>query len=1069
MKTALLTLLVILHLSLFSQSTYQHWQWAKSFGGTGKDTTTDIKIKNGYLYVTGNFTSSTINWDGTILTNNGGSDIFVAKMDTLGNTIWVKNFGGTGDDSVTQLEINDNSTIALLCKSNSTIINIGSNTLNNPYNFYAELDKDGNILKANSLPSQTYSNDIAIDAAGSIYLACSYTPPFTFAGTIIDTTLPPKPSEWPTSYTISNLGYAVMKYKADGSAYWIKTFRGLSGNGLSIEYNNADTSILALFSHTGNVVFNQTPFFDNASSELGNPTAIFAAKIAIDSTIKFAGSFLSNGYHSITLEGFKIGDQGHSSILTLGSSLSFTYTNLSIYDTKDNLINSTAWNLNYPTGPSIYTYDLNTSENGDLTMLNAINNTTDTNSIIVLDTGLTQLRNIVIPESNRLSTLLRCMNNNSGIYLGDSFTGDSLVLNTGVPSANTITLKNNGIGNIFVGKFSLGFKPLSLKPFKDTIKICNGIQTTNLDSSILLATFGAGNLKYHWEPAISFSNPDSLNSQLLMQTDTLYSTLTITDAQDNSITTPVVFYKGVNFSLSLKISDTAICQLKNVSISLNGDNFTPCEALLAGYPSDKYIFTSLTDQGSLFLLDSGINKIQLLPLPNSNTCTLTDTFSINVLTYPARSKDDTIKVCRGSNYTFPDGTISSNIQQNTFHDSQFYTIHGCDSSFFTYLLVADSFSSLTNITLYSGSNYTFPDNTSINNIQANMSQVSYLKSTGGCDSIVTTNISVMRSHNSTEIYSVCSGSSYTFPDGTSFTNIKNDTSHTSYLISINGIDTVITNITAIPVYSKTENAAVCGGCVYTLPDGTIYTNQADTTIISILKSVTGCDSSIITHISTCHIFNTTLVFTVCKGSSFTFPDGTTTFNVQPPFVTHLSNLHGPGIECDSFITTTLNVVDMDTSVSKTNAVLQSNLSNANYQWLNCADNSLLPFDTAQSFTATIAGSYAVQLSLNGCVDTSACYVISANDLVQHRPSDINLYPVPAKGSLTIAVQSKVSANLSISLYDSYGREVLTNTVKLLPGNNTTTLSTSSLAAGIYTLKLYNDGTQETTSKSVVVD
>lgn len=76
--------------------------WAKSVGGSGKDWAYSIVADTlGYVYVTGYYTN-TVDFDpgpATFdLTSNGGQDIFIQKLDSDGNLIWVKSLGGIGTD-----------------------------------------------------------------------------------------------------------------------------------------------------------------------------------------------------------------------------------------------------------------------------------------------------------------------------------------------------------------------------------------------------------------------------------------------------------------------------------------------------------------------------------------------------------------------------------------------------------------------------------------------------------------------------------------------------------------------------------------------------------------------------------------------------------------------------------------------------------------------------------------------------------------------------------------------------------------------------------------------------------
>ena len=84
MKKTITTIimLALIVLSNITNAQAPNWDWAKSAGGTGNEngysTATDAL---GNMYVTGNYTSPTITFGATTLTNSGNSDIFLVKYD----------------------------------------------------------------------------------------------------------------------------------------------------------------------------------------------------------------------------------------------------------------------------------------------------------------------------------------------------------------------------------------------------------------------------------------------------------------------------------------------------------------------------------------------------------------------------------------------------------------------------------------------------------------------------------------------------------------------------------------------------------------------------------------------------------------------------------------------------------------------------------------------------------------------------------------------------------------------------------------------------------------------------
>lgn len=77
-------------------------------------------------------------------------------------------------------------------------------------------------------------------------------------------------------------------------------------------------------------------------------------------------------------------------------------------------------------------------------------------------------------------------------------------------------------------------------------------------------------------------------------------------------------------------------------------------------------------------------------------------------------------------------------------------------------------------------------------------------------------------------------------------------------------------------------------------------------------------------------------------------------------------------------TQTQNVINptIDNAVTVTGTTITANQSGADYQWLDC-DNGLASIsgETNQSFTASVTGNYAVEITIEGCVNLSGCELI----------------------------------------------------------------------------------------------
>src|SRR5690606_31368082 len=171
----------------------------------------------------------------------------------------------------------------------------------------------------------------------------------------------------------------------------------------------------------------------------------------------------------------------------------------------------------------------------------------------------------------------------------------------------------------------------------------------------------------------------------------------------------------------------------------------------------------------------------------------------------------------------------------------------------------------------------------------------------GCDSTITTNVTVNPLLTSTEDFTICEGESVTLPDGT---EASASGSYDVTLPSIvTGCDsTITTNITVNPLLTSSQDFTICEGESVTLPDGSEVgtTGSYDVTLQSI---VTGCDSTITTNVTVNPLLTSSQDFTICEGESSTLPDGTEVNATGSYDVTLQSVVTG----CDSTITTNVTV------------------------------------------------------------------------------------------------------------------------------------------------------------------
>ncbi|HBS87986.1 MAG: hypothetical protein A2W91_10290 [Bacteroidetes bacterium GWF2_38_335] len=139
------------------------------------------KDASGNIYVTGYF-NATADFDPGIgtanMTSKGGSDIFIAKYDALGNYVFSKCFGSFSDDWGTSIALDVSGNIYLTGFFLSTadfdpgpdVENLAS--AGNKDIFVAKYDPSGNYIFAKSIggSSDDWSYSIAVDGTGNAYI-----------------------------------------------------------------------------------------------------------------------------------------------------------------------------------------------------------------------------------------------------------------------------------------------------------------------------------------------------------------------------------------------------------------------------------------------------------------------------------------------------------------------------------------------------------------------------------------------------------------------------------------------------------------------------------------------------------------------------------------------------------------------------------------------------------------------------------------------------------------------------------------------------------------------------------
>jgi hypothetical protein len=253
--------------------------WVKGAGGSsseeGYGIATDL---NGNVFATGRFASFSAKFGGTTLSNSGSTtDFFLAKYDSLGNTLWAKSAGGTLNDGGFGLVTDANGNAYIAGTFFSPTISFESTTFTNAGvvdHFVVKYDGSGNVLWAKSAGGTTndFGTGIALEPNGGVYVTGQFTSPkISFGGT-----------------TLTNQGVGdifVTKYDASGTVLWAK---GIGGK--LEDYGRAITSDVAGNVYiTGNFYSNTIDFGTTTLTNAG-VTDIFVAKLDSSGAMLWATS-----------------------------------------------------------------------------------------------------------------------------------------------------------------------------------------------------------------------------------------------------------------------------------------------------------------------------------------------------------------------------------------------------------------------------------------------------------------------------------------------------------------------------------------------------------------------------------------------------------------------------------------------------------------------------------------------------------------------------------------------------------------------------------------------------------
>ena len=336
----------------------------------------------------------------------------------------------------------------------------------------------------------------------------------------------------------------------------------------------------------------------------------------------------------------------------------------------------------------------------------------------------------------------------------------------------------------------------------------------------------------------------------------------------------------------------------------------------------------------------------------------------NLTVIPASTNTVNPSICLGNTYTLPKGNSVSSA--GTYIDT-LKTAVGCDSIITTVLSVITHTSNVTS-SICMGSTYTLPDGAVVT---AAGTYVNTIPTTGGCDSTITTHLTITQFIVTIQNPIICSGNNYTLPKG--FV-VNTAGMYTDTIKTTGNCDSVfIINLSITPPENGSQTQSICTGETYTLPGG--GTANITGTYMNTIKTLKGCDSIVTTYLTVLPNSNTNQTHTICIGENFVLPNGTT---VNTSGTYNFTSIAVNG--CDSIVSINLQVnslpnvtVSPDLTITLGNSTVLNATGGGTYAW---SPSMGLAATTGNSVTAspTLTTTYCVLVNSNGCID-SACVLV----------------------------------------------------------------------------------------------
>src|SRR5690554_5020445 len=218
-----------------------------------------------------------------------------------------------------------------------------------------------------------------------------------------------------------------------------------------------------------------------------------------------------------------------------------------------------------------------------------------------------------------------------------------------------------------------------------------------------------------------------------------------------------------------------------------------------------------------------------------------------------------------------------------------------------------------------------------------------------------------------------------------------------------------------------------------------------------MTSILDCDSIVTIHLIQNVIETQTETINICRGDSYTYPDGHTIEDIQGNSV--YQSFFSDSSGCDSVVlTTNLILSSIDYDIIELDSALSISTNATNIQWLDCISLQAIPGENNTVFTPETSGLYAAILGYENCSDTTECFVFDALSIGNIVMENIKFYPNPVNDNLKIELPN-VEQKVDVIITDIMGKKV---SEKTFINEQNLNLSFSGLSEGTYIVVIKTD-------------